>query len=184
MAWRPRSNQRARKTYKNEDIKAFTIQVVDEEWNNLWTMPRSKALEMAWEQGMDLVQIAYDPKKQVCTAKIVDFGKWQYDKKKAENEKKKKQKNKWQKEIKFGYKIWDHDLDMKLKKWIEFLWEWHVLRVAIVLRGREKIYKELAREKILRAEETLSTAGKSQWVKIEQFWFTLLIFPTSNGKSR
>lgn len=57
-------------------------------------MPRSKALELSSEQGLDLVQIAYDPKQQVSTAKIVDFGKWQYDKKKAENEKKKKQRNK------------------------------------------------------------------------------------------
>jgi translation initiation factor IF-3 len=57
-------------------------------------MPRSKALEMSTEQGLDLVQIAYDPKQQVSTAKIVDFGKRQYDKKKAENEKKKKQRNK------------------------------------------------------------------------------------------
>lgn len=184
MAWRPRNNQKSRRIYRNEDIKAFTIMVVDVEWKNLWTMPRSKALEMSSSQGLDLVQIAYDPKQQISTAKIVDFGKWQYDKKKAENEKKKKQRNKWQKEIKFWYKIGDHDLEMKLKKWKEFLWEWYVLRVAIVLRWREKIYKELAREKISRAEEILSESWKSQWVKQEQFWFTLLIFPTTNGKSR
>ena len=184
MPWRPRNNQKSRRIYKNEDIKAFTVQVVNSEWENLWEMPRSKALEMASEQWLDLVQIAYDPKKQVSTAKIVDFWKRQYDKKKAENEKRKNQRNKWQKEVKFWYKIGDHDLEMKLKKWKEFLSEWYVLRVAIVLKWREKIYKELAREKMLRAEEILSESWKSQWVKQEQFWFTLLIFPTTHGKSR
>lgn len=177
MAWRPRTNQRARKTYKNEDIKAFNVQVVDVDGKNLWVMSRSKALDIAWDQWLDLVQIAYDPKEQVSTAKIVDFGKRQYEKKKAENEKKKNQKNKGQKEIKFGYKIWDHDLDMKLKRWQQFLQEWYVLRVAIVLRWREKIYKELGRERMMRAEDFLKDFGKPQWIKNEQFWFTLMILP-------
>jgi len=54
---------------------------------------------------MDLVQVSYDPKTKICTAKVIDFGKYQYENKKLESEKRKKMKSKVQKEIKFGYNI-------------------------------------------------------------------------------
>lgn len=149
--------------------------VIDAEGKNLWVMPRAKALGMAEDQWLDLVQIGYNPKEQVSTAKIVDFGKWMYEKKKAENENKKKQKNKWQKEVKFWYNIGDHDLDLKLKKAAEFLGDWYTLKLMVVLRWREKIYKNLVVEKMQRAELFLSDYWKSQGVKEEQFGFTLVL---------
>lgn len=169
------NKKKQRRTYKNEQIKAFKILVVDAEGNKLWVMPRAKALAMADEQWLDLVQIWYNPKEQVSTAKLVDFGKWMYEKKKAENENKKKQKHKWQKEIKFGYNIGDHDLDLKLKKAAEFLQDGYALKLMVVLRGREKIYKSLVTEKMDRAEQFLMEFGRSQWVKEEQFGFTLVL---------
>lgn len=78
---------------------------------------------IAEEQGVDLVQIGYNPTEQISTAKLVDFGRFMYDKKKTENEKKKKQKQKGQKEVKFGYNIGEHDLELKVKKAQEFLVE-------------------------------------------------------------
>lgn len=170
-----RNKKKQRRTYKNDQIKAFKILVVDAEGNKLGVMPRAKALAMADEQGLDLVQIWYNSADQVSTAKLVDFGKWMYEKKKAENESKKRQKNKGQKEIKFGYNIGDHDLDLKLKKAAEFLQDWYSLKLMVVLRGREKIYKSLVTEKMDRAEQTLMEFGRSQWVKEEQFWFTLVL---------
>ena len=177
----PRSNNNRKqwKTYKNEEIKAFKILVIDEDGEKVWTVSRAKALEMAGSKGLDLVQIAYNPKEQISTAKIVDFGKWMYGKKKAESEKKKKQKKKWQKEVKFGYNIWDHDLDLKLKKAQEFLDEWYVVKLMVVLRWREKVYKELVRDKLYRAEEFLAESGRSQGLKEEQFWFTLVLLSRS-----
>jgi translation initiation factor IF-3 len=66
---------------------------------------RFEALRQAEESGMDLVQVAYDAVEMMATAKIVDFGKQQYEKKKSDNEKKKASKSKGQKELKFGYNI-------------------------------------------------------------------------------
>jgi translation initiation factor IF-3 len=97
-------------------------------------MPRAKALELAEEQGFDLVQMSYDAQEQVCTAKLVDYGKYMYDKKKTEQEKKKKTKSKEQKELKFGYTIGENDLDMKTRKATEFLQDGHAVRVSVVLK--------------------------------------------------
>ncbi len=169
----PRKNQF--KVYKNQDIKAFNVLVIQENGTKVWPIPRAKALQMAEEQWLDLVQVWYNPKDKICTAKIVDFGKWMYDKKKVESEKKKKQKQKWQKEIKFWYNIGDNDLDMKLKKAIEFLEDWYVVKLMVVLRWREKAYKELVREKMIYSETFLSEYWKSQWIKEEHFWFTLVL---------
>ncbi len=155
--------------------------MVDEDWEKLWTMPRAKALALASWKGLDLVQINYDPKTKVCTAKIVDFGKYQYEKKKAESEKRKKQKTMVQKEIKFWYNIWDHDLALKVKKAIEFLSKWNPVKVNVVLRWREKAYKDIVRAKLDWVEEQLREYGKSQWVKSESFGYTILIVPSKRA---
>lgn len=165
------------KVYKNQDIKAFKIQVVNDEWENLWLMTRSKALATAEENWLDLVQISYDANTKICTAKMLDYWKYQYDKKKAENEKKKSQKNKWQKEIKIWYNIGDQDLIMKVNKWIDFLAKWYTLRVVVKLRWREKVYANIARTKIDFVESQLFDHAKSQWLKKEGFGFSVLFFP-------
>jgi translation initiation factor IF-3 len=100
-----------------------------------------------------------------------------YDKKKTEQEKKKKTKSKEQKELKFGYTIWDNDLDMKTRKATEFLYDWHTVRISVVLRWREKVYKHLALEKLQRVEQALDPVSKSQGVKEEQNWYSLFLFP-------
>lgn len=129
--------------------------LIDDDGNNLGNVPRAKALAQAQEAGLDLVQLSYDPKDKVATAKIVDYGKYMYDKKRKEHEKKIQQKAKGQKEIKFGYNIGEHDLQIKIERAIVFLDKGYSVKVMVVLRGREKAYKELVREKFLQIEETL-----------------------------
>lgn len=132
-------------------------------------MPRAFALAEAEAKGMDLVQLAYDATEQVATAKIVDFGKYMYDKKKKDNEKKKTQTAKGQKEIKFGYNIGDNDLALKIKKAKEFLAEGYIVKLMVVLRGREKAYKDIVYRKFVTVEEQLQPFGRSQGIKSEQF---------------
>jgi len=151
--------------------------LIDSTGEQLGKMPRAKALAMAQEQWLDLVQLSYDPKDKVATAKLIDYGKYMYDKKRKESDKKKQQKAKAQKEIKFWYNIGDHDLDIKLKKAEEFLWKWHTVKLMVVLRWREKAYKELVREKFEHIEEVLWAFWKSQGIKEEQFWFLLMMAP-------
>jgi translation initiation factor IF-3 len=135
MDTRPQqSRDRVQLVYLNEQIKAPNIIIIDEAGENLGTFPRRKALDMAGEKGLDLVQIRYDHENMVSTVKMVDYGKYQYQKSKDEKEKKKTQKTKVLKEIKLNYAIGDNDLALKIKKAKEFLGEKHNVKFSIKLK--------------------------------------------------
>lgn len=179
--------KKQRRVFKNDEIKAHKIMLIWEDGKQGWVVLRAKALLLAEQAWLDLVQVSYDPKTQVATAKIIDYGKYMYDKQKEENEKKKAQSHKWQKEVKFGYNIWENDLELKIKKAQELLQKWFTVKVMVVLRWREKVYKESVREKILYVEEQLLEYGRSQWVRNEMFGFTLVLMAKrqrTNGKSK
>lgn len=97
----PNSQQRGpMPIFINDNIKAPNILVIDQNGQNIGILTRQKALELKDECGLDLVQISYDRDKMISTAKIVDYGKHQYEKGKEEKEKRKKQKKLDMKEIK------------------------------------------------------------------------------------
>lgn len=97
----PNSQQRGpMPIFINENIKAPNVLVIDQHGQNIGILTRQKALELKDECGLDLVQISYDRDKMISTAKIVDYGKHQYEKGKEEKEKRKKQKKLDMKEIK------------------------------------------------------------------------------------
>jgi len=160
-------------------IKAPRIVIVDEEGQNLGTFARDDALRMAGEQGLDLVQIAYNPVEMVCTAKMVDYGKYMYNKQKEDKEKKKtqSQKSRGMKEVKFGYTIGENDLQLKIKKSQEFLDEGYSVRFAVKLKGRERIYADKVAEKLRLVEDSLKDISRSQGVKDENNGFSMILFP-------
>lgn len=164
--------------YLNEQIKAPNIVIIDEAGGNLWTFPRKRALEMAEEQGLDLMQMKYDPESMTSTVKLVDYGKYMYQKSKDDREKRKNQKPTVLKEIKINYAIWENDLQMKLKKAIEFLKERHNVKFFIKLRGREKIYASKAIEKLIKIKNDLADHGKSQFdtPKQEAQGYSIILF--------
>lgn len=145
--------------FVNQAIKAPTIVVIDEDKNNLWSFPRRVALEMAEERWLDLIQMHYDPVKQVCTAIITDYGKYMYRKQKDNKEKKKNQKQRVMKELKISYAIWENDLQLKIKKAKEFLQEWNNVRFVIKLKWREKIYEDKAIERL----KSIVLALENEW---------------------
>ena len=77
---------KAKMIYVNDQIKAPSVMIIDDEKNNLWTFPRRIALEMAQEKGLDLVQLTYDPEKMLSTVRMTDYGKYMYQKGKEEKE--------------------------------------------------------------------------------------------------
>lgn len=168
--------------YVNEQIKAPSIMVIDEEWNNLGTFPRMKAMGMADEKGLDLVQIRYDAESMTSTVKLTDYGKYMYQKQKDEKEKKKKQKPKTIKELKFRYSIWDNDLALKTKKARELLEDWYSVKMTVRLRWREKIYANKVIEKLMSIKEDLSDVWKSQYdtPKQEAQWYSIILFAKSH----
>ena len=174
----PADRNRVQLVYLNEQIKAPNIIIIDEEGQNLGTFPRRRALEVAQEQWLDLVQMRYDHENMVSTVKMVDYGKYQYQKSKDEKEKKKTQKPKILKEIKLNYAIGDNDLALKIKKAKEFLWEKNNVKFSIKLKGREKIYANKAIEKLLKIKNDLADIGKSQYEtpKQEAHGYSIILF--------
>lgn len=171
-------NPKARMMYLNDQIKAPSIMIIDDDKKNLWTFPRRRALEIAEEAGLDLVQITYDPEKMLSTVRLTDYGKYMYNKGKEDKEKKRQQKGKDMKEIKLSYNIGENDLSLKIKKAEEFLRDGDNVKISIRLKGRERMYADKALEKILAVKETLSAVGRSQYdtPKKEAQGYSVILF--------
>ena len=164
--------------YVNEQIKAPNIIIIDDDKKNMGTFPRKKALEIADEYWLDLVQIAYNAEEMISTVRLTDYGKYMYQKGKEEKEKKKQQKGKEMKEVKISYGIGDNDLSLKMKKIEEFLKSGINVKISIRLRGREKMYADKALEKIISVKEALIQYGRSQFdtPKKEAQWYSIILF--------
>jgi translation initiation factor IF-3 len=102
---------------------------------------KQEALSLAQEQGLDLVEISPDAKPPV--AKIVDWGKFNYQRTKQLQKNKKNAKNLEMKQMRFGLKIGEHDLAIKMNKVIKFLEAGHKVKLTIFYRGRELAHKEI-----------------------------------------
>jgi len=109
-------------------------------------MSRADALKAAEAAGVDLVEIS--PNAAPPVAKIVDWGKFQYQKMKEQQKNRKSSKISELKQMRFGLKIGSGDLDIKLRKIREFLAAGHKVRIQIFYRGREMAHKELGFEMI------------------------------------
>ena len=103
----------------------------------------SDALQMAEEQGLDLVEVAPNEKPPVC--RIMDYGKYKYQQSKRHQQAKKKQKVILVKEIKLRPKTEEHDYNFKSQHVRRFLQDGHKAKVTIVFRGREMAHTELGR---------------------------------------
>lgn len=104
-------------------------------------MSRAEALKAAEDAGVDLVEIS--PNADPPVVKIVDWGKYQYQKMKEQQKNRKSSKAGELKQMRFGLKIGSGDLDIKLRKIREFLSAGHKVRIQIFYRGREMAHKEL-----------------------------------------
>lgn len=117
------------------------MRVIDDEGKQLGVLSRNEALALAEEQGLDLVEISPDADPPV--AKIVDWGKFNYQRTKQQQKNKRTAKTLEMKQIRFGLKISPHDLGIKLKKATEFLDAGHKVKLTLVYRGRELAHKDI-----------------------------------------
>lgn len=125
----------------NQDIRAPQLRVVDQDGKQLGVLSRSEALQAAADQDLDLVEISPDAAPPV--AKIVDWGKYNYQKTKQLQKSKRNAKVLDVKQMRFGLKISEHDLGVKLKKVTDFLEAGHKVKITIFYRGRELAHKEI-----------------------------------------
>ena len=119
--------------------------MIDEEGKNLGTLELPEALRIARERELDLIEIAPTANPPVC--KIMDFGKFKYQREKGEREHGKKQKEVEVKGIRIGFTTGKHDLTLRAEKVKEFFGEGNKVRIDMRLRGREKAHGSLAFQK-------------------------------------
>ena len=142
----------------NDQIKAHQVRVVGLEGQLIGIMVIEKALELAEEKGLDLVEIAPSADPPVC--RILDFGKFKYQTQKKKSESRKKQKTIQVKEIKIRPNINSHDYDIKLKSAEKFILEGDKVKMTMRFRGREMAHKELGLGVLERVRDKLSHIAK------------------------
>lgn len=121
----------------NERIREREVRLITHRGENLGVILKSKALEMAQDEGLDLVVISKGDDTQPV-AKIMDFGKFLYEKKKKQGEAKKHQKIIQVKEVKMRPNIGDQDYMIKMKKALKFLEDGKKVKFTLQFRGRQK----------------------------------------------
>jgi translation initiation factor IF-3 len=139
----------------NERIRVPEVRVIDEKGENLGVLATDKAIAVAKERALDLVEVAPQANPPVC--KIVDFGKYYYQQEKRER---KQQHRSKLKEIKFTIKIGEHDFQTKLNRVREFLTHGDMVRISIFFRGREIIHASKGHELLKRVEEEVKDIAR------------------------
>lgn len=134
------------RTKVNHQITAPEIRVLNEEGEQLGVMKLSEALFLANENGLDLVEIVPHAKPPVC--KIIDYAKFKYQQKKAENMQKKNAKKTEVKTIWLSVRISEHDMSVKAKKVDEFLKDGDLVKIELRMRGREQAFADLGRQQL------------------------------------
>ncbi|MBO5306175.1 MAG: translation initiation factor IF-3, partial [Clostridia bacterium] len=128
----------------NEDIKEKSIRVVGADGEQLGVMSSEEALKKAYDEGLDLVMMAPQATPPVC--KIMDYGKYRFERDKKEKEARKKQQVVEVKEIQLSYRIDTHDFETKVKHALRFLGEGNKVRVVLRFRGREMSHQAMGAE--------------------------------------
>ena len=121
----------------NNGIYAKSVQVISADGQNLGIMPTSQALELAMDQGLDLVEM--NANGAVPITKIMDYGKFKYEQKKRANEAKKNQKTNEMKEVWIKPFIEENDLNIKMKKVFEFLGDGNKVKISVMTKGSKKV---------------------------------------------
>ena len=142
----------------NERIRALEVQVISSDKKNLGTLPLKKAIEIAKQEGLDLIEISPKANPPVC--KITDIGKYRYDLQKRANKSKKKQKIINLKEIKLRPVTEIHDYNFKIKNAQRFLEKGDKVKFTVRFRGREMQHTDLGNKLMDRIINDTAALGK------------------------
>ena len=137
----------------NEEIRDKELRVIGDDGTQLGILSAKEALELAYEKDLDLVKIAPQATPPVC--RIMDYGKFLYEKSKAQKEQKKKQKQVQVKEIKFRPATDEGDYQVKLRNLIRFLEDGDKAKVTMRYRGREIAHQDIGLDVMKRIEKEL-----------------------------
>ena len=165
----------------NEQIHVKEVRIVGD--GGAEVVPTRQALEMARQQGVDLVEISPNAQPPVC--RLIDYSKFLYQQKKHAKEMKAKQVKVEVKEIRFGPQTDDHDYNFKLKHAKEFLEEGNKVRAYVFFRGRSILFKEQGEVLLLRFANDLEEYAKvEQLPRLEGKKMFLFLAPKKAGVAK
>ena len=144
----------------NNKIFAKTVQVISSDGQNLGVMPTANALQMAADMGLDLVEI--NANNATPIVKIMDYGKYKYEQKKRASEARKNQKTTEMKEVWVKPFIEENDLNIKMKKALEFLSDGNKVKISVMTKGNKKVLargKDAIPELFARITEIIGDRG-------------------------
>jgi len=175
-------NDKMKNQYRvNEQIRVREVRVVGDDGATV--MSTRDALDLARQQGVDLVEISPNAQPPVC--RIIDYSKFLYQQKKHAKEMKQKQVKVEVKEIRFGPQTDEHDYAFKLKHAKEFLEEGNKVRAYVFFRGRSILFKEQGEVLLLRFANDLEEFGKvEQLPKLEGKKMFLYMAPKKAGQAK
>ena len=165
----------------NEQIRAREVRIVGD--GGATVVPIKQALDMAQQQGVDLVEISPNAEPPVC--RLIDYSKFLYQQKKHQKEIKAKQVKVEVKEIRFGPQTDDHDYNFKLKHAKEFLEDGNKVRAYVFFRGRSILFKEQGEVLLLRFANDLEEYAKvEQLPRLEGKKMFLFLAPKKAGVAK
>ncbi|MGJ8624351.1 MAG: translation initiation factor IF-3 [Yoonia sp.] len=160
----------------NDRIRSAEIRLIGADGENVGVVTPERAMVMADEAGLDLVEISPNANPPVC--KIMDYGKFKYETQKKEAEARKKQKIIEIKEVKFRPNTDSHDYEVKMRNVFKFLENGDKVKITLRFRGREMAHQQLGRELLERvAEDTKDTGKVENFPKMEGRQMVMLIGP-------
>jgi len=160
----------------NERIRSPQVQVISSDGKNLGTISTQEAINIAKQEGLDLIEISPNANPPVC--KIIDIGKYKYDLQKKANKAKKKQKIINLKEIKLRPVTEIHDYNFKIKNAQKFLEKGDKVKFTVKFRGREMQHTNLGNELMNRIINDTANVGKVEMrPKLEGRQMTMIVQP-------
>ena len=146
----------------NERIKSKSVRVISEKGEMLGVYNIQEAVKLAFEQGLDLVEVSPNASPPVC--KIIDYGKYKYQVQKKQAEAKKKQKTFEVKEVKLRPGIEDHDYVVKLKSIQRFLSDGDKVKITLRFKGREMAYHQRGMDVLKKLKSQIEPMAKIEQV--------------------
>jgi len=163
----------------NERIRVSQVRLIGPTGEQVGVVPIERALKLAQDADLDLVEVAPDSNPPVC--KIMDFGKFKYEAAQKVREARKNQVNTILKTVRFGLKIDDHDYQTKVSQVQRFLKAGDKVKVMVVFRGREQSRPEIGVKLLQRVSEEVGDAGVVESTpSIDGRNMVMVIGPTKN----
>jgi len=144
----------------NREIRAQMVKIVDEDGAMLGEFNIKEAMRMARTKELDLVEVAPNAKPPVC--RLMDFGRYVYEKKRQERESRKHQHRSTARGMRFSLKISEHDYQVKIAKVKEFLMDGDRVKISLRLRGREMLHADMALKMLQKMQLDLEGLGKPE----------------------